>query len=233
MLPLHEALAKEFLRHGPDPCFRFVLAEGGDIERISVLNAQVVASLPGGGMFMRQDAAFFRTIMESGGAIAMAMQAGALTAYSVAAPVSAAFPVFTPGTGSTGLLFGTAVAEAVRGQGLQTLMIDFRYAALRACGCDTVQATVAPTNYGSLENLIHAGFEIIALRTLLDGHPRFIVQRPTIPEIAHGHSGLVFQPLDDDLTDHEALLAAGARGVGMVRRPRPGLWYCMAQEATP
>lgn len=237
MMPtlLRDALAERLEREAADSPFSLALATAEDIPQMNALNAKVVSDLPGGGMFMRQEAGFFAAIMARGGAAILVRSGRALVGYAVAAPVGPVFPVFAEQGGTIGLLFGTAVARAARGHRLQSRMIDLRCDAMRACGYDAVQATVAPTNHASLSNLLKTGFEVMALRTLLDGHPRFVVQRALNPACA-GRDPVdesVPLPPGGSLSRHDTMLTAGARGTGMVWAPRPALLYRPTGSAGP
>lgn len=233
--PLCDALAETLAREKADALFSLSLATMADIAQMDALNAAVISELPGGGMFMRQEPDFFAQIMGMGGAAILAWQGEALISYAIAAPVAEGFPIFAERPGCIGLLFGTAVARHVRGRGLQTRMIDLRCDALRASGCEAVQATVAPSNHASLDNLLASGFEVIALRALLDGHPRFVVQRSLIrpPAPQDDAAQPLSLPPDGALADHRAALAKGARGTRLVYAPAPALLYRSPPEITP
>lgn len=160
---------------------RFGFAEEKDVGILDSLNEEVVRSLMIPGRFMRQDRPFFEDLLRCPDAcIYMARQNGVAAAYSIGARACDAIPAFDENTGaigSIGLLFGTAVDPPLRGQGIQRIMIALRIETLRKIGCKTIQTTVSPFNRHSLINLMDSGFKIVALKKVLDGHYRFIMER--------------------------------------------------------
>lgn len=229
---LREALREAIARaeEGPGPTLD--LAEHGDIAALDALNEQVVAALPLEGLFMRQRPAFFAAVLDAGGAIVLARESGVPVAYAVCLPVGPAFAPFFETDGADALLFGAAVLPEARRQGLQRDLIELRCDALWASGATAIQATVSPRNHRSLVNLVTAGFEVVALRDMLDGFPRFVIERRRGRSASSPHD-LMHEPLPPagTLDAHARRLARGERGVRAALIPDPVVCYSAGGDA--
>ena len=211
---------------GGDISFR--VASEADVDALDRLNMDVICALGVPGRFMRQDWPFFSELIGCKDAcIFLAEQAGKPAAYSIAARACPDIPAFGDnaanggGSRSTGLLFGTAVDPPLRGFGLQRLLIALRMASLRRIGCLRMQTTVSPFNGPSLANLMDTGFKVIGLKRILDGHFRFIMDRPDllngitdIVEKTSKQNGRARRVLcnEESIDGHNDLLAAGWLG---------------------
>lgn len=198
------------------------LASTDDLSALRVLNDNAIMDLGRDGLFMPMPESFL-TAMVRDGIILVPDRDGKPLGYSIAVPSGHHQPAFIPEAqpGGTGLLFGTALDPALRGQGWHPKLIAIRQRMFRDAGFSSVQATASPFNTVSLANLINSGFHVSGLKTLLDGHPRFLLRhelrRQRKPTEALRS---VVLPQTGDLSEHEALLADGFIATGL-RKGQP------------
>ncbi|WP_419906910.1 hypothetical protein [Hoeflea sp.] len=195
-------------------------AEIVDIASLMELNTSSIRYLGRKGLFMPMPEAFFTRMVADGVAIVLEKEGRAL-GYSVAVPAGKCNEAFLPVTSTSraGLLFGTALDPALRGQGWQKSLIDIRVEIFKNSGFSEVQSTVSPSNIPSLINLIDSGFQVSGLKTMLDNYPRFLVRH----DIHGGEKGarncrrkLVLTP-SEGLSDHKSILNEGFVGIQVIR----------------
>jgi len=197
------------------------LARHDDIPHLKKINVKSIHGLGQDGLLMPMPEAFFDHAVARG-MVAILEREGYALGYSVAFPEGMKHSAFFPETrkGRVGLLFGTALDPSIRGQGWQKRLIDLRLQIFQSAKFSEVQCTVSPFNIPSLINLLDSGFRIVALKILLDGHPRFIVvinlcrkkeepRYPTLRKTAR---------LCKNLSRHRSLLDEGYIGVKIIRK---------------
>ena len=191
------------------------LANGSDIPSLVQLNQNAVDRLGHDGLFMRQQSDFFTRVLAAGAVIVLERKATVL-GYSVAVLGGADFPLFVPVHDSRriGLLFGSALASDLCGNGWQKWFIDVRLHSFQESGYLDVQSTVSPFNVPSLLNLVDRGFRIIGLKGLLDGHPRFLLSSHIGERVAKPVHRLPSVDLEvvDDLSEHRNILKQDYQG---------------------
>jgi len=190
-----------------------------DIPALAELNARSIRDLGRDGLLMPMSEAFFVRTIAEGLALFLEGPDRAL-GYSLAVPAGGGLPAFLPAAfpGRIGLLFGTALDPAMRGRGWQAWLIDLRLEIFETAGFSEVQCTVSPFNTPSLVNLVDGGFRIADLKSLLDGHPRFIVRRGFDRRATpHHRPHRKRLAVSEDLAGHAALLGAGYVGAEIVR----------------
>ena len=208
------------------PDIRLRLAGPEDISVLTALNADAIREWGRAGLFMPMPEAFFGEMIRDG-IILLPERAGKVQGYSIAVPAGGGHPPFLPadGHGKTGLMFGTALDPALRGQGWQHRLIRLRLEAFQEAGFAEAQSTVSPFNTPSLRNLLRAGFCVTALKTLLDKHPRFVLQHDFGRTVTTGPKHGLPLPQNGDLPDHAALLADGFVAVGLEKSKPVTLFY--------
>ena len=190
---------------------RLRLARRDDLSALCALNAKAILDLGRDGLFMPMSESFLREMVRDG-VILMLEQEGKPLGYSIAAPVGKNQPSFIPGfeRGGTGLLFGTALDQILRGQGWHPRLIRIRRRMFVEAGFVSLQSTVSPFNTVSLANLMNAGLHVVGLKILLDGHPRFLLHRELRkPSEPSGNPQRVELAQSGDLSEHAGLLADG------------------------
>ncbi len=203
------------------------LAVRSDLSVLCALNAKSILDLGRDGLFMPMSESFL-TAMVLDGAILVPEREGEALGYSIAVPAGNGRSPFVPTLEpqGTGLLFGTALDPALRGQGWHPRLIRIRKKIFAEAGFASVQSTVSPFNTVSLANLMNAGFHVVGLKNLLDGHPRFLlrheIQSPSEPT---GNLQSVVLPQSGDLSEHEAFLANGFIATGLKKDRTYALLY--------
>lgn len=190
-----------------------------DIPALVEINTRAIKALGSEGLFMPMSETFFRDVISARLSFVLERERR-IVGYSIAVPVGASHPVFWDTDRSKiGLLFGTALDRGMWHKGWQRWLVNLRRRAFEALGFDEVQCTVSPFNVPSLFNLIEAEFEIIGLKSLLDGHPRFIVRHLFGGQHRGPPADLQQQrqELSSDLAPHAAFLQQGYRGVKIHR----------------
>jgi len=152
-------------------------AELDDIESMVRVNTRSIEILGEDGLFMPMSADFFSGVVPAGFSVVLEKDNEVL-GYSIAVPAGRSSPAFFAVTDDrcVGLLFGTALSPQLMRQGWQKWLIRLRLAAFQSTGYTEAQCTVSPFNVSSLINLVESGFQISALKLLLDGYPRFVVR---------------------------------------------------------
>lgn len=194
-------------------------AELDDIESMVRINVQSIEILGEDGLFMPMSADFFAGVVPSGFSIVLEKD-DEILGYSVAVPAGHSSPAFFPVTDDrrVGLLFGTALVPQLMRQGWQKWLIKLRLATFQSIGYTEAQCTVSPFNVSSLINLVGSGFQISALKLLLDGYPRFVVRNflNGSDQESFEATGKRREPLSRDrLSQHEDWLGAGYVGVAI------------------
>ncbi|MCY4313152.1 MAG: hypothetical protein OXD44_05555 [Gammaproteobacteria bacterium] len=195
------------------------LAGAADVSAVAALNDSAIQHLGREGLFMSMDSQFILSALAHG--VVLLLEIGSeLQGYSIAVPAGPEFEPFQAVDPliSVGLLFGSAVKPEARRQGWHSRFITMRKQLFAENGYDVLQCTVSPFNLPSLSNLVNNGFAVTGLKTLLDGHPRFILMQDT-SEVAQSVADPPHVPdsptvrslrLDShNLGEHEKLLSAG------------------------
>ncbi len=191
-----------------------------DIPALVAINAHSIAALGGEGLFMPMSEAFFLKVIPARLSFVLERDRQ-LLGYSIAVPADSSQPVFwDTERRKIGLLFGTALDQELWHQGWQKWLVNLRLRAFEVLGFDEVQCTVSPFNLPSLLNLIESEFQIIGLKSLLDGHPRFIVRHRfgTYRDAPPRNLQWQQQELANDLAPHAELLRRGYVGASIQRR---------------
>ncbi len=198
------------------------LARTADLSALCTLNSKSIREQNRNGLFMPMSESFLAKMVRDG-IILVLERDGELLGYSIAVPTNHSLPPFIPekDPARVGLLFGTAIDPALRGQHWHSRLILIRQKMFAEAGFTLAQSTASPFNTTSLRNMINAGFHVVGLKTLLDGHPRFLLrhefQRPKEPSgPLHG----VALPEIGDLSEHQSLLANGFIATGF-RKGKP------------
>ncbi len=208
------------------------LAGEADLPAMCAMNASAIAEQRRDGLFMPMPESFLAEIIRNG-IVLILERDGKLLGYSVATPVNRERPAFITGVdpSETGLLFGTAISPILRGQGRQSQLIRLRQRIFEEAGFISVQSTVSPFNTSSLCNLISSGFQVLELRNLLDGHPRFLLQNELRrSEQPSGPSRVAALPEMGDLSEHRKLLADGFIANGIRRGDPSVMLYTKRQD---
>lgn len=208
--PYFRRLVKNYLAqriNGYDVRVRF--AEPTDVPSLTKFNANTIRDLGRDGLFMPMSESFFAKMIAAGLTIILEGDRNVL-GYSIAVPAGQGQPVFYPRTTSEriGLLFGTALDPSIRGLGWQRWLIDLRLAILQEAGFLEVQCTVSPFNIPSLVNLVDSGFRVVALKSLLDDHLRFILRKCTDDRelVTQCNTPWKIAALNENLSRHKFLL---------------------------
>ena len=199
------------------------LAGRVDLPAMCALNASAIAEQKQDGLFMPMPESFLSEMIRDG-IVLILEQDGKVLGYSVAVPVGPDRPAFISETDSdgVGLLFGTAIDPSLRGQGRHPQLIVIRQEIFAEAGFSSVQSTASPFNTASLSNLIKAGFHVVGLKILLDGHPRFLLRREFQSSAEpYGPQRSLGLPVLGDLSEHESLLADGFVATG-ISKGEPG-----------
>ena len=206
-------------------------ATAADIPILRQLNIQALKGWGREGLFMPMSGDFLTQMIQEG-IVLMLEQDVRVLGYSIAVPAGFAYPPFMPGrkNRSTGLLFGTALDPALRGQGWQRQLIRLRLDVFRSADIWNVQSTVSPFNTPSLDNLLRVGFHIVSLNVLLDGYPRFILQYDFGQSIVNGKRRSLVVPTFGDLSEHAALLAEGFVAFKLTKKNPATLMYASKQR---
>ena len=202
------------------------LAEHSDIPSLVQLNANAIRSLGRSGLFMPMAEDFFEGVIAEGFVLLLESD-GAVSGYSVAVPHCDLHPAFIPFADGArvGLLFGTALECSLRGHGWHPLLIDMRRDIYIRSGYTEIQSTVSPYNTASLRNLVRAGLQVMGLKLLLDGHPRFLL-RKVFGQCVHGGKVRTLSfPASGNLDEHESLLKEGLEAVEVVGEREDELVY--------
>ncbi len=205
---------------------RLRLAGMADIPVLRALNAAAIRGLGREGLFLRMSEDFLSEMIR-GGVIVLPQRDGKVLGYSIAVPAGLGHPPFFPEKSGkeTGLLLGTALDPALRGQGCHTLLILIRLEIFREMGFPVAQSTVSPFNVASLCNLLGAGFHVCGLKPLLDERLRFLLLHDFGRTVGAAPFRILSLPEYGDLPDHAALLREGFIAVGLERRKPVTLFY--------
>ena len=186
-------------------------AELDDISAMVHVNAKSIEKHGSEGLFMPMSESFFTDVICENMSIVL-QESNDVVGYSISVPVGTRHQAFTPSTNSDrlGLFFGTALLSNLTGQGWQSWLIKLRLACFKAAEFTEIQCTVSPFNKSSLINLVDNGFQIVALKSLLDNFPRFVGRYRFDCQMsaAKGDSSAddVLIPIADDLRHHEKYL---------------------------
>lgn len=202
------------------------LARMSDLPALHAVNTRAIQELGRDGLFMPMPEDFLGE-MVSKGIILLLERNGKQRGlgYSIAVPAGRDRPPFISesGPGRTGLLFGTALDPALRGQNWHSRLILLRKEIFAEAGFASAQSTVSPYNTVSMANLINAGFHVSGLKVLLDGHPRFLLRNEfPQPKDPSGPLRSLALPETGDLSEHKALLADGFIAIG-IKKGRPSV----------
>lgn len=193
-----------------------------DISAMVHVNAKSIESHGSEGLFMPMSASFFSDVIYENMSIVL-QERNEVVGYSIAVPVGMRHKAFTPSLNSDrlGLFFGTALLPRLTRQGWQSWLIKLRLASFKAAGFTEIQCTVSPFNKSSLINLVDNGFQIVALKLLLDNFPRFVGrycfghQMSGMRSVSFSDDALI--PITDNLSDHEKYLSREYIGVEIQR----------------
>ncbi len=211
-------------------------ADADDLRALHSLNSDAIMGLGEDGLFMPMPESFLSEMIRNG-IILLIERGGEPLGYSIAVPAGRGQPPFIPGThsGWTGLLFGTALDPAMRGQGWHLRLIRMRKRIFSDAGFVSAQSTASPFNSASLANLMNSGFHVSGLRNLLDGHPRFLLECGLAFETGQqskptGNQRHVVLPKAGNLSDHQTLLADGWVATGIRKGRHCTLIYTRGTE---
>lgn len=215
---------------------RLRLADTDDLSALHSLNSDAIMGLGEDGLFMPMPKSFLSEMIRNG-IILLIERGGEPLGYSVAVPAGRDHPPFIPGpdSGRTGLLFGTALDQAMRGQGWHLRLIRMRKRIFSEAGFVSAQSTASPFNSASLANLMNSGFHVSGLKNLLDGHPRFLLECELAFESGQrseptGRQRHVLLPKAGNLSDHQTLLADGLVATGIRKGQNCTLIYSRRPE---
>jgi len=211
-------------------------ADADDLSALHSLNSDAIMGLGEDGLFMPMPKSFLSKMIRNG-IILFLERGGKPLGYSIAVPSGRGQPPFIPGaaSGGTGLLFGTALDPAMRGQGWHLRLIRMRKRIFSEAGFVSAQSTASPFNSASLANLMNSGFHVSGLKNLLDGHPRFLLECRLAFESDEqseptGRQRHVVLPKSGSLSDHQSLLADGLVATGIRKGQHCTLIYTRKPE---
>ena len=207
-------------------------AEVSDIPVLESLNAVAIRDLGREGLFLRMSDDFLAEMIRDG-VIILPTRDRKILGYSIAVPADSHHPpfLFAKEQEKTGLLFGTMLDQSLRGQGWQCRLILTRLESFREAGAMAVEATVSPFNITSLRNLLSAGFHVAGLKTLLDGHPRFLLRHDFGRTTMAGPFQKLILPQSGDLSDHSELLSNGFVAIRVRTKKTSTLLYATGSAA--
>ncbi len=194
------------------------IADSRDIPSLVDINSRSLEYLGRAGLLMEMKEEFFRDMID-GGIVILLERDKIPVGYSSAIPADSDRPDFLDSNNpdGVGLLFGSAIEMGLHGKGWHRWLINLRLEIFHQSGFGEIQCTVSPFNTPSLINLLRCGFCVVALKTILDDHQRFIVcSRPgsARPEVRNLLSPILID-VSSNLNEHKKLLDSGYEGVAL------------------